>query len=497
MIFFGLDIGSGGCKCVAFNEDGTHLHTSYNEYKVAAGHSDMNADEMFLSICEVIKNCVSHLGKSAEDVAAISITSFGESFVAVDKNGKCLSDIIMYTDKRGINETNELIDKVGYDRIMKIVCTKPDAMYSLPKIMWTMNNISEVKANVWKFLLMADYIAFKLSGEAKINYSLACRTMAFDLENRCWSDTLLNAAGITSDYLSEPVVCGSIIGDILKPIAEKLGLPYNTKIMVSAHDQISAAVGAGVLDIGEAIDGTGSVECITPVFNGIMRDKNFTSRNFVCVPHSNTGLYSTYAFNFSGGVLLKWFRDCFASHMKAEAISKCTSVYQMLDNSCANEPSNILVVPHFMGAGGTPDMVINAKGTITGLTMSSTLSDIYRAVMEGLTYEMLYNINALNSYGIEINSLRATGGGAKSPLWLQIKADIFGKSITSVKTDEAGAAGCAMHAAVGMGVYKDLKEAADSFVKTGETYIPSDKYKEIYAEKYDKYVKVRNLLLNL
>jgi len=125
------------------------------------------------------------------------------------------------------------------------------------------------------------------------------------------------------------------------------------------------------------------------------------------------------------------------------------------------------------------------------------LNDIYRAVMEGLSYEMLYNIESLTKYGININSLRATGGGAKSPLWLQIKADIFGKTITSVKTDEAGAAGCAMHAAVGMGVYKDLKEAVGAFVKIGETYIPSDKYKDIYSEKYENYKTVRNSLLHI
>jgi len=493
MIFFGLDIGSGGCKCVAFNEDGTHLFTGYNEYKAVAGHSDMNADEMFASVCDVIKQCTSHLGKSAADVAAIAVTSFGESFVPVDINGNCLSDIIMYTDKRGLAETEELIGKVGYDKIMEITCVKPDAMYSLPKIMWTMNNISGVKDKVYKYLLMADFIAFKLSGEAKINYSLACRTMAFDLENRKWSDELLDAAGITRDKLSDPVLCGSIIGDITKSIAEQLGLPYTTKIMVSSHDQISAAVGAGVLDVGEAIDGTGSVECITPVFDGIMRDKDFTSHNFVCVPHAQTGLYSTYAFNFSGGVLLKWFRDCFASHMKADGIN----VYRMLDEMCPETPTDILVVPHFMGAGGTPDMVINAKGTITGLTMSSTLNDIYRAVMEGLSYEMLYNIESLTTYGININSLRATGGGAKSPLWLQMKADIFGTPITSVRTDEAGAAGCAMHAAVGMGVYKDFREAVSMFVNIGETYVPSDKYRDIYAEKYDRYKTVRNSLLHI
>ena len=497
MIFYGLDIGSGGCKSVAFSEDGVQLTMSYREYQAAAGHADMEPGDMFASILDVLKECTVKLGAKAADVAVISITSFGESFVPIDKDGNNLSKIIMYTDKRGIEENKRLVEKIGHDRIIDVVCTKPDSMYSLPKAMWVMNNVPNVRENVWKFLLMTDYAAYKLSGETKINYSLACRTMAFDVEKRIWSDELLNAAGITSDNLSEPVVCGSIIGNITRQMAEHIGLPYTTKIMVSAHDQISAAIGAGALDVGEAVDGTGSVECITPVFDKIIRDKEFSDNNFVIIPHSNTGLYATYAFNFAGGVLLKWFRDCFASNLKEEARAKGTSVYHMLDLTCPAEPTDVIVIPHFLGAGGTPDMVANAKGTITGMTMNTALPDIYRAVMEGLTFEMLYNIEKLNNCGIAINSLRATGGGAKSPVWLQIKADIFGIAITPLQTDEAGAAGCSMLAAVAMGKYKNLKEAAEKFVKTGEPYFPSGKYKDIYKYKYEKFKAARNSLLHL
>jgi len=489
MIFLGVDIGSSGCKCVAFSEDGVQLNVNYNEYSVQAGQADVEAEEIFDAICGVIKQCTSKLGSDANEIAAISVTSFGESFVPVGKNGENLSRIIMYTDKRGMNETEQLIDAIGYEKIMDIVCTKPDAMYSLPKIMWTLKSVK----NVWKFLLMQDYICYKLSGETKISYSLSTRTMAFDLQNRCWSKTMLDAAGITKENLSEPVQCGSIVGDILKPVAEELGLPYNVKIIASAHDQVSAAFGAGVIKSGEAVDGTGSVECITPLFDNIIRNYEYNNRNFVCVPCANTGLYATYAFSFTGGVLLKWFRDTFAADLKA----KVKNVYKVLDETCPIEPSDIIVVPHFMGSGGTPDMFVNAKGTITGMTMDTKLPDIYRAVMEGLTFEMAYNIESLGDFGINIGSLRATGGGAKSPIWLQIKADILNKVITPLQTDEAGAAGCAMLAAVALGKYKDLNEAAEKFVKTGEPYYPSDKFTDLYKEKYNKFKIIRNSLLNV
>ncbi len=496
MIFLGLDVGSSGCKCVAFSEEGKFIYKCYKEYPTRAGQSDMNPNELFSSVLEVIKGCASNI--KASEVGAISITSFGESFVPVDKNGNALSDIIMYTDKRGLAETDRLINALGKDRIMNITCDKPDAMYSLPKVIWSMENIPAVRNNVWKFLLIGDYIAYKLSGETKINYSLACRSLTFDVENRCISKEILGAAGISPDLFSQPVPCGSIVGDMLPRVADELGLPKSTKVVISAHDQVSSAIGAGVLNEGEAVDGTGTVECITPVFKGIVKNPEFTNNNFVCVPHpAGEDLYATYAFNFAGGVSLKWFRDCFASNLKPEAAQRGVSVYRILDENCATEPSSVIVVPHFMGAGGTPDLVANAKGTITGLDMAKGLPDIYRGFMEGLTFEMAYNLETLEKFGIKVDTLKATGGGATSPIWLRIKSDILKRPITPLVTDEAGAAGCAMLAAVTLGKYNNLAEAAEKFVVYGETVYPDNKFADIYAEKYDKYKKVRSALLYL
>jgi xylulokinase len=497
MIFLGMDIGSSGCKCVAFSENGEQLSVNYKEYDAVAGHSDMYAGEMFDSVCNVIKGCTASLGSKSHDIAAISVTSFGESFVPIDKDGNYLSKIIMYTDKRGIAETDEIVNKVGFKRIMDITFTKPDQMYSLPKILWTLRNVQGVRDKVWKFLEMADFIAYKLSGETKINHSLAMRSMAFDLENKKWSEELLDAAGITSANMPEPVICGSIVGDILKTVAEELGLPLTTKIVISAHDQISGAIGAGVFSEGQATDGTGSVECITPVFKNIIRDHGFTERNYMVLPIADTGLYATYAFVFSGGVLLKWFRENIAHGYKERAETLGKNFYKMLDDLCPERITDIITIPHFLGCGGTPDMDPTAKGSITGLDMGSTLFDIYRSIMEGLTFEMRYNIDTMERYGIFIDKLHAIGGGAKSKIWQQIKADIFGKALVTSKTDEAGAAGCAMLAAIACGKFKDIEEAAQVFVKEDKTYYPNEKNKSIYDEKYEKFIKIRKGLLDI
>ncbi len=498
MIFLGLDVGSSGTKCVAFSEDGRQLALCYREYTTRAGQADMDAREMFAAVCDVIAGCAADPAVNKPEIAAISVTSFGESFVPMDKNGNELSKIIMYTDKRGMDECRRITDKVGYEKVRSIICAKPDAMYSLPKILWSLENIPAVRENIWKFMLIGDYICYKLSGEAKINYSLACRAMCFDVEKRRWSDEILAAAGINAGMLSEPVPCGSVVGEILPSVADRLGIPKTVKVVISAHDQVSAAIGAGVLNPGEAVDGTGSVECVTPVFDRIIRTDGFADHNFVCIPHvAGADQYCTYAFNFSGGVLLKWFRDCFAKNLKPEAEKRGVSVYRMLDETCPDTPTDVLVVPHFMGAGGTPDLVANAKGTITGMSMATTLPDLYRATMEGLTFEIAYNIEMLSSFGIHINALRATGGGARSPIWLRIKTDILGLPITRLVTEEAGAAGCAMLAAVALGRYASLHEAAQTFVTVGDTYQPSDRFRSIYAEKYAKYKEIRRSALEI
>jgi xylulokinase len=210
-----------------------------------------------------------------------------------------------------------------------------------------------------------------------------------------------------------------------------------------------------------------------------------------------SGKYATYAFNWAGGVLVKWFRDTFASHLKDEAKARGISVYKLLDEMCPSNSSDVIVIPHHMGAGGTPDTVATAKGTITGLTMKTTVYDIYRAVLEGLTFEMLYNIETLSRFGIKIDSLRATGGGSSSQVWLKIKADILGRAICPVDVDEAGAAGCAMMAAVAMGAFDNLHQAAEVFVKTSKVVTPSTENAQFYAEKYERYKKIRESMLGM
>ena len=490
MVFLGVDVGSSGSKCVAFNESGQRLAIRYEEYQTAAGALNLPPELLIKTVFSVISGCVSDI-ESKKDIAAITVSSFGESFVPLSKSGKPLTEIIMYFADKARAELDLVIDAVGFEEIMSVTRTMPDTMYALPKMMWTEKNVNEP---VWKYLSIANYVMYVLTGEAVTDYTLACRTLLFDLQQLSWSDKLLNASGIEINQMPQAVPSGTVVGKVLPGVAEALGLSSGVSVITGAQDQVVNALGAGVLSEGECVDGIGTVECITPMFNSIP-SLEFTKRNYVCIPYFNG--FVTYAFTFSGGSLVKWFKDNLAGNLSSEAIKSGRSVYDLLNAGCPKEPSGMYLIPHFQGAGGTPDMVKNARGLMYGLTMNSDIFDIYRAVLEGVTYEMAYNLETLSCFGVSPNRIVASGGGARSSQWLQIKADIFGREIIPVAEEECGALGSAMLAATVLGCCSNETEAVELFVRHRPSVYPNTQHMSEYKEMYEEYKKLREIGLSL
>ena len=471
MIIAGLDVGTTGCKLTAYDSSGEFVYNSYKEYEVSRqnGEHEIDATVIFDAVCEVIKDTAERC-----ELSAIGVTTFGETFTVLDEHDNILLPSMLYTDPRGTEECKILCGKLGERRLTYISGTKPHQMYSLPKIMWIKNNLPEVFANVKRIMLMEDYIVYKLTGNACIDYSMAARTMAFDIREKCWSKEILDVAGVDEELLSKPVSAFNVAGEIKNEVAEALGIKTSVKIINGAHDQVAAAVGAGVFEEGQAVDGTGTVECITPVFKHIPEDEKLYGGGYAVVPYVFDGTYVCYAFSFTGGAAVKWFRDSFAKE----------KTYSALDASVNSKPTGILVMPHFAGAA-TPYMDNGSKAAIVGLTLENTAEDIYKAVMEGVTYEIMVNIEKLENVGIVPEKLYATGGGAYSDVWLQIKADILNRPVTALLAKEAGACGTCMMTGVAIGVYKDLYEAKNVFVKEKKTFTPNLNN----IEEYNKYYK--------
>lgn len=476
MVISGLDVGTTGCKLTAYDENGGYICNSYREYEVNRknGEHEIDAESIFASVCEVIKD-VSEKCK----IDAIGVTTFGETFVMLDKEDNALLPSMLYTDPRGTKECEELCGVLGEKKLCYIAGVKPHSMYSLPKIMWIKNNKPEIFAKAKRVLLMEDYIVYMLTGKAYIDYSLAARTMAFDIRNKCWSDEILKAAGIDKILLSEPVAAFNVAGDIKEEIAGKLGLESTVKIVNGAHDQVAAAIGAGVFNPGEAVDGTGTVECVVPVFDKIPEDERLYNEGYSVVPYVFDGTYVCYALSFTGGATLKWFRDNFAKGIS----------YAELDACVKEEPTGIMILPHFSGAAN-PYMDNGSKAAIIGLTLEHKATDIYQALMEGVTYEIMMNIDHLKSFGIELKKLVATGGGANSDVWLGIKADILNRPISTLCAREAGTCGTCMMVGVAVGIFDDLYCAKEVFVKENKTVEPNE-------ERVQKYVKYSTAYKNI
>ena len=491
MISLGVDIGGTGAKCVAFRDDGEQLALSYIEYPNPPGKVNLEAEVLSSSVVRVIRDCVDALPDKNE-VAAITVSSFGESFVPVDADGKALTDIIMYFADSSSGEFDELVEKVGKEKFMQIARIMPDASYSLAKMLYT-RNVAE--RPVWKFLLIAGFICYRLSGRAVSDVALACRTLLYDVEKRCWSKELLDAAGFDEAVMPEVCETGSIVGNLLPDVAERLGLDESVKVVIGSHDQIVNALACGICEPGDAMDGTGTTECIEPLYAEIPQDPNYTAENYACVPYLDGRGYVTYAYNISGGMVVKWYRDQLAQHLKNQAREEGVSIYDILNRVCPEEPGELIVLPYLQGMGGTPDIESSARGAFWGVGLSTGLPEFYRAILEGLCFEMAYNLERLEHYGIAPKRLYACGGGARSKIWLQIKADVWNREILPVETEETGALGSAILGFAAVNGEKDRCAAAKKFVRVGEAVKPNPAHVEIYKKKFEQYKKLRKFLL--
>lgn len=488
MISLGVDIGGTGCKCAAFSAQGEQLAIAYTEYPLPAGQVNLPPDLLESSVFQVVAGCAAQLDKK-EEIAVITISSFGESFAALDRDGVPLGDILLYFGSSESAAFSRLVEQVGTERFMRIARILPDASYSLSKMLYTQKIAPRP---VWKYLFAAGFICCRLTGRACTDVSLACRSLLYDVRNGCWSEELMAACGIAPDTLPEVVPAGTLVGQILPGAAARLGLPKHIKVVMGAHDQIVNALGAGVEKVGDAVDTSGTCECITPLFAAMPETLDFQKENFACVPYLENRGYVTYAYNISAGSVVRWFRDALGGYLHTEANLRGKNIYDLLNETCPDRPTELMVLPFLQGMGGTPDVDAGATGLIAGLTTRTRLPDIYRAILEGITFEMRYNQEKLAGHGIRFNRLYACGGGARSAVWLQIKADILGCNIIPVQSEETGAMGSAV---LGLAAVTGEMpfEIAARFRRHGTDVKPNPENRAIYDSRYETFKAIREL----
>ncbi len=488
MNFAGLDIGTSGCKCSLFGLDGILIHEEYREYNNETKNSFYELDPNL--IWKKVKECIKGCTIVNNNIEAISVTSIGESFVLLDVNDNVLLNAMLYTDPRGSEELKYLVDTFSSDYISNITGLYPSQIYSASKLLWISKYKKDIAKKTEFILLFQDFIIYKLSGIRQIDYTLATRTMLFDVVNKKWDASLISETGFKEKQFSKLVEMGTVAGKIKGSLKKELGLTKNTAIVTACHDQIAALIGTGMINEYEAVDGSGTVECITPIFDLKKIDrKKLVDNKFCLIPYIN-GLYVTYAFTFTGGALLKWYRDKIGILFTEKAIKQGLNPYNYFDSLIdINEPSNLLVLPYFAGAA-TPYMDNNIQGAILGLTPNSSSLDIYKALMEGIAYELKFQTELLNNCGVEIKKLRATGGGANSSYWVQLKTNLLEHEMETLNSTQSGTIGAIILAQVATGYFKSIEEATENYIKVKNKFSKNNQNEKYYEKYYEKYKKL-------
>jgi len=487
MSLLGIDLGTTGCKAVAFDEGGKILASAYREYPLhfpKTGWIELDSNRVMASAREVIREAAGKVKK--DPVRALAVASQGEAVTPVAKNGSFLHNGIVTFDARTAPLVGWWEKRVSRKRIFEISGMPLHGMYTGSKILWWKQNRPDVFGKAARFLCYEDLLFHQLGLSPAIDHSLAARTMLLDLNKGEWSTELCRTAGIDPGRLARVLPSGSVVGEIGAKAAKEFGLPAGVIAATGGHDQPCGALGSGVVEDRVGMYATGTVECITPAFKKRVVHPKLLENNIACYPHVVPGLFVALTFNFTGGSLLKWYRDTFAVAEKVLAKSNGRDVYDLILSEAPKEPTSLFILPHFTSTG-TPHFDTESKGVIAGLRLSTTRGEIVRAVLEGVTYEMALNARVLGECGAEIDSFRAIGGGAKSPYWMQLKADLLGKPVHAMKVSEAVCLGASILAGTATGRYKSARKASLAISKIERTYQPDARKAKIYKERFAQY----------
>lgn len=482
MSLLGIDVGTTACKVVAFDLDGAILAQASRDYPLATpapGRIELDANVVWDAVASSIRDVNRGL---TDPVVALAVSSQGEAVTPVGPDGAVLAGSPVTFDTRAVDQAARLEQAMGRDRLARITGQPPHPMFTIAKLMWWAEHEPELLAKTARFLCFGDFIASRLGAEPAIDYSMAARTMAFDIHGRHWSDEILAAAGIPVEKLPPAVPAGSPIGRVSPEIAAELGFTGTPLIVAGGHDQPCGALGAAATASGEAMLAIGTTICLAPVF--VRPDERLPALDYPCYPHVVAGRWLTLAGNFTGGSLLRWFRDTLGEPDTSRARQAGADVYDLLTAEAGDEPSPLLVLPHFAGSGAPHNDPLS-RGAIVGLGFDTTRGQIVRALLEGVMLEMALNREMLAGAGVTVERAVAIGGGARSERWLCIAADVLGIPIRRSAQPEAACWGAARLAGSGAG----LLTAASASPEPGASasFRPDPERSRYYRERLAAY----------
>jgi len=486
MSLLGIDVGTSGCKAAIFSEEGELSGLAYEEYdtqRPQPGWAELDTQQVWQQIKRMVRKVTASVKE--DPVKGLCISSLGEAVVPVTANREILGPSVLNFDTCGGEYLDDLQEALHDEDLYRINGNTLGSQYSLTKLKWIKQYQPDLYQRTDQFLHWSGFVAFMLGGEPCVDYSLANRTLLFDLARRDWSEELLKLAQIDLEKLPPAVPSGKVIGVVGRKIAGELGLPAGISIVSGAHDQCCNGVGCGVTKPGRAMYGMGTYICMMPVFEQRPDPAAMIARGLNTEHHAVPGQYVCFIYN-QGGVLVKWFRDTFAAAERQLAQASGQDLYTTLMAEMPEEPSQVMVLPHFT-ITGPPQFIADSCGVITGLKLETRRGEVLKGILEATTFYIRECFETLPGTGIEINDFRAVGGGSKSEIWLQICADILGRPFVRPKVSEAGALGAAILAGIGCGAFSSIEEGVEAMVHLERTFEPDPTRQRVYAERFAKY----------
>lgn len=498
MSIIGLDIGTTGCKAIVFDSEGKIRGRSVQEYSILTPQphwAEQDAEQVWQLAWSALREAVAQA--KDDPPLALALSCQGEAVIPVDQAGRPLRPAILGMDTRTGAENEWLVEQFGVETLFTRTGMPTNTVNSLPKLLWLQRHEPELWRSAHQFLLYEDFFLRRLSGQAVISHCLASRTQMYDLAAGDWADDILTRCGIERERLAVLApVNGGVVGRLRQELAGELGLSRNLLLVSGGHDQACAALGSGITRTGLAMVSTGTAEVVEVAMETPALDKSLREGNISVYRHVAPDLFLAMTLNHSGGLSLRWYRDTLGRWEQEQAKATGQDAYDLLLAEAPPGPTGLLFLPHFSGSG-TPVWDNSSKGAVLGLTFATTQATMAKALLEGLTFELRNNLDLLRAAGVRITELHAVGGGARSPLWLQLKADICQVPLRVPAVTEAACLGAALLAGVGAGIYPDMAAAVAQTVHLQQRIEPQSASAAAYNEKYHLYRQVYPTLITL
>jgi len=485
-LLLGIDAGTTSVKSGLFSMDGQCLAVARQEYQLStprANWAELDPEIYWQACVSTTQKVLQQTG--AKDISAVSVSSQGETMVALDAYGKPVYPAIVWLDNRAEREAAFLAEKFAdevYERtgIPEIIPT-----WTACKILWLKQNEPEAYSRVEKFMLVQDYLIYRLTGEYTTNDSVSCTSQYFDITKGRWWDAVLREIGINEKYLPRLVPPGEVIGNVSAEASAQTGLSQTTMVVGGGMDQSVGAIGAGNIRTGVVSETTGAALTIQVTIPSPDVDKHKVIPVYC---HSVPGEYLFVPVCPTAGMAYKWFRDAFAELEIVQAKKEGIDSYDSLNALAADIPpgsDGLVMLPHLMGAY-SPDPNPAARGTFTGFTLSHTRGHFARALLEGVAFLLKKNLEVLQNAGVVVSEIRSTGGGARSPLWNQIKSNVCGLPVVTLQNEDTALLGDAILAGVAAGVFHTVESGCEQMVALKDKIVP-DFQAEDYVASYQRY----------